>query len=75
VDWQSLTFIGERHHIQLRIPGPHSADVAERMTLDLENADFAIPGQIVADIVQIGEVEYTGDGSATLCIEALTIAE
>jgi glycine cleavage system aminomethyltransferase T len=75
VDWQSLTFIGERHHIGLRIAGPNSVEVVERMTDDLENADFTIPGQIVADIMQIGEVEYTGDGSATLCIEALTIAE
>ena len=25
-DWQSLTFIGERHEMELRIPGPDAAD-------------------------------------------------
>ena len=29
VDWQSLTFVGERHEMELRIPGP-DADAAGR---------------------------------------------
>lgn len=75
VDWQSLTFVGERHQIGLRVSGPDSADVMARLTSGLEDAEFEIPGQIVADIAIIGEPGPTGDGSTTVNIEALTIAD
>ena len=75
VDWQSLTFVGERHEISLRITGPHSEAVARRLTHGLENADFVIPGQMVADVAVATGPERTGDGSTQLTIEALTIAE
>jgi hypothetical protein len=75
VDWQSLTFVGERHEISLRIAAPHSEAVVERMTHRLEDADFVIPGQIVADIAVASGPERTADGSTQLTIEALTIAE
>ena len=75
VDWQSLTFLGERHHVTLRIIGPSSAAAVTRLISGLEDAEFSIPGQIVADIVLVGEPEYACDGSATLRIEALTVAE
>lgn len=29
VDWQSLTFVGERHELELRIPGPGSDAIAK----------------------------------------------
>ncbi len=74
-DWQSLTFVGERHQISLRIAGPHSDAVARRMRDGLEDADFAIPGQIVADISVISGPEKAGDGSTQLSFEALTVAE
>lgn len=73
VDWQSLTMVGERHQLALRIPGPLAADIAERLCDGLEDAEFALPGQIVADIA-IAEVPSTAsDGSVCLAIEALTI--
>ena len=75
VDWQSLTFIGERHHISLRFSGPDSAAAVARFTSGLQDAEFSIPGQIVADIAIIGEPDRPEDGSAILAIEALTIAE
>jgi hypothetical protein len=75
IDWQSLTFVGERHEISLRIAGPHSDAVAQRLTHGLEDADFVIPGQIVADLAVVSGPERTGDGSTQLSIEALTIAE
>jgi hypothetical protein len=75
VDWQSLTFVGERHEIALRIAGPHSDAVAQRLTYGLEDADFVIPGQIVGDIAVVSGPERTGDGSTELSIEALTIVE
>ena len=74
-DWQSLTFIGERHEMELRIPGPDAGRLAERLTKDLGDAEFAIPGQIVADIGLEQLPRFNADGSISLFIEALTIAE
>lgn len=75
VDWQSLTFVGERHTISLRILGPDSEAAVERLTSGLEDADFVIPGQIVADIAVVGEPEPGSDGSIALNLEALTVAD
>lgn len=71
--WQSLTFDGERHELELRIPGPDADMVVRRMTGGLSDAEFAIPGQIVADIVLFGESRRHDDGSIAITIEALTI--
>jgi hypothetical protein len=75
VDWQSLTFVGERHNISLRITAPHSDAIAQRLASGLEDADFVIPGQIVADIAVVGEPKLCDDGSTEVSLEALTIAE
>jgi hypothetical protein len=75
VDWQSLTFTGERHEIELRVPGPNSGEIFERMCDRLEVAEFSIPGVIVADIGVRGEAKLALDGSTSLTIEALTIAD
>ena len=74
-DWQSLTFVGERHHLQLRVTGRGSSEVAERIGAGIQDAEFNIPGQIVADIAVSGEPAHAADGSTVLTIEALTIAE
>jgi hypothetical protein len=75
VDWQSLTFIGERHEMELRIPPPDAQALADRISDGLGDAEFAIPGQIVADIGLHFPPSDNRDGSVTLNIEALTIAE
>ena len=75
VDWQSLTFIGERHEMELRVPGPGSDALAARLTDGLADAEFSIPGQIVADIGLRQPPSRHRDGSVTLHIEALTVAE
>src|SRR5687768_11568043 len=75
VDWNSLTFSGERHVIDLRITGADSADIVDRLSDGLEDAEFAIPGQIVADIAVVGAPVRSMDGSLSLTIEALTVAE
>ena len=75
VDWRSLTFTGERHLIELRIPGPDSRLIAERMCAGLEEAEFSIPGVIVADIGVAGTPRHALDGSTSITIEALTVAE
>jgi len=74
-DWRSLTFAGERHRIDLRVPGPRAAEVAELLTRDLGEADFSIPGQIVADIAVEGAMIEHPDGAISLTVEALTIEE
>jgi len=74
-DWQSLTFIGERHEMELRLPGPDADRLAELLTIELTDAEFSIPGQIVADIGLERPAIRQPDGSVSLHFEALTIAE
>jgi len=75
VDWQSLTFVGERHEMELRISGRDAQSVAVRLTDGLCDAEFSIPGQILADIGLRQPLSNGGDGSVTIHLEALTIAE
>ena len=75
VDWRSLTFTGERHLIELRVSEPYSQEVTQRMCAGLEDAEFSIPGVIVADIGVAGTPSRCVDGSTTLTIQALTIAD
>jgi hypothetical protein len=72
-DWQSLTFIGEQHRIRLRIPAPEAAETAARLVNGLEDAEFPLPGHLVADIALAGEPERSNDGSISLTLEALTV--
>jgi hypothetical protein len=74
-DWRSLTFTGERHLFELRIVGPDSTASVERMCAGLDDAEFSIPGTIVADIAVAGTPAQGLDGSISLTIEALTVAE
>jgi hypothetical protein len=74
-DWQSLTFIGERHEIGLRLPAPGAAETLTRLTDGLGQCEWRVPGQIVADIAVAGNAECADDGSIGVTIEALTIVE
>jgi len=74
-DWQSLTFIGERHDIRLRIPGPDSGLIVRRLLDGLENAEFEVWGHFVADITVAEGPFNREDGSVELGIEALTVAD
>lgn len=75
IDWQSLTFAGERHEMELRIPPPDAIAVANRITEGLADAEFSVSGQIVADIGLERALSHNRDGSITLHLEALTVAE
>lgn len=75
VDWQSLTFIGERHRFSLAVAGADAERLFEHVTSGLAEAEFHIPGQLVADICVAGEPERRDDGSIAFTIEALTVAE
>ena len=74
-DWQSLTLTGERHVFELRVSPPHAQAIAERMCAGLEEAEFSIPGLIVADIAVTEGPVSEKDGSACVTVEALTIEE
>ena len=74
-DWQSLTFVGERHEIFLRIPGPNADTLLHWLIDDLEHAEFTIPGHCVADILVSGDPQRHEDGSISVELNALTIAD
>lgn len=74
-DWQSLTFVGERHEIHLRIIGSDAAAVAARLTDGIGDADFALRGHVVADIALGAPLRHEPGGGVEIVLEALTIAE
>ena len=73
-DWHSLIFTGERHQFLLHLTGPDAEGAFRALTDGLEDAEFAIPGQIVADIRADRRPE-SAEGSIAVAVEALTIAE
>jgi len=73
-DWQSLTFNGERHHLALRVTGTDSGAAVDRMCEGLADAEFSIPGMLVADIGVVGTPRRAPDGATELIIEALTLS-
>jgi phosphoribosylamine-glycine ligase len=73
-DWQSLTLMGERHDVRMRIPGPEALGVVEGLVDGLEEAEFSIAGHLVADIICKRPSRALADGSMEVAIEALTIA-
>jgi hypothetical protein len=75
VDWRSLTFAGERHQIALRVTGSDSGRAVERMLQGLEDAEFSIPGVLVADIAVLGQPERGLDRATSVRIEALTVSD
>lgn len=69
VDWQSLTFVGERHEFQLRVAGPDAAEILSPVLADLNEAEFAVPGHLVADIAIVDQPRRQADGSITVALE------
>src|SRR6478672_11690073 len=74
-EWRSLTFNGERHLIRLRIRAPGAGLVVDRMCAGLEDAEFDLPGALVADIAVVNAPICEPDGSMCLVIEALTVVD
>jgi hypothetical protein len=68
-----LTFVGERHEMRFRIPGPNADATYRAIAGDLADSEFPIPRQILADIAVFGTPTRESDGSLCFCIEALTI--
>lgn len=74
-DWHSLTLEGERHRFALRLAGPDSRRAAVRLCDGIEDAEFTVPGWIVADVAVDREPVIAADGAVEIGIEALTIRE
>lgn len=74
-DWRSLTLEGERHEFRLRLIGSDVAGVLARLRDGIEDVEFSIPGQIVADVLVADARPPAADGSVLVTLEALTIAE
>jgi len=74
-DWQSLTFVGERHEMTLRIVGSDAQQIYEAITGNLSEAEFPLPGHVVADVAVFGAPARSADGSISFAIEALTIQD
>lgn len=66
--WASATFIGARHRVTLAVRGEQAMERAELLRDALPEAEFAIPGHIVADLT-VDQVEQDGDAAIlTLCV-------
>ena len=76
VDWQSLTFSGERHQAGFVIRGNDALALARRWTADLSTAEIPIgQGRFVADISVPADLSELEDGSVLVELEALTLSE
>jgi hypothetical protein len=54
---------------------PGARAVADQLTRDLGEAEFTLPGHIVADIAVEGAMVEHPDGAISLTIEALTVED
>lgn len=61
--------------MRLRIPSLDAEAIAASLVEGIEDAEFAVPGHVVADIALAGEPEHQPDGSILVAIEALTVEE
>ena len=60
VDWQSLTFMGERHEMELRVPGPDASAPVDRLTVEFQlcNPDVAFLSKVAFSAFAIDDSEY-----------------
>lgn len=70
--WASATFIGARHALTMLLTGEDAASRAAALTQTLPEADFTIPGHLVADIA-IDPIQQNGSGEFRLTLSILTI--
>ena len=73
VDWQSLTFTGERHILCLGLSAPGAVAAAARLRDGIGDAEWHLRGHVVADIMITGE-RMADDGSILVSLEALTLS-
>lgn len=66
--WASATFLGAQHRATIRFTGPDHCHKAEAFASTLPDAEFSIPGHIVADACvdawQMSDLHTTGQACA-----------
>jgi hypothetical protein len=72
-DWGSLTFEGERHELVLRLAGTDRSATTALMLDGLDEHEFELCGQIVADITAHITQTTDVDRAIEVRIEALTV--
>ncbi|MEM8695546.1 MAG: hypothetical protein AAGE05_05940 [Pseudomonadota bacterium] len=70
--WSSITFTGARHRFILRFDGAQAETSIRSLAEGLDYAEFDLGRYILVDIAIVDTV--IGDGSATIEIEALILA-
>lgn len=68
-NWASVTFSGTRHKLTLRV----AAEAAGPFLDGIEEAEFRLPGHIVADIAVVSR--ECGEGGTRIALEALTVED
>jgi hypothetical protein len=71
--WASVTFRGARHRVRFTLEGEVAEAAADAFLAGMEEAEFDLPGHILADIALAGD-ERSG-GGVRLTIEALTVTD
>jgi hypothetical protein len=71
--WASATFTGAQHLADLRYTGSQAHDRADKLAKGLPEAEFAIPGHIVADLSI--ESRDLGQDEAHLQLAILTVED
>ncbi len=71
--WASVTFSGERHEFTLLVEGENALGCATRLQRTITCDEFAIRGQLVADIL-VNNLNTDAEG-VRLDIEALTVVD
>jgi hypothetical protein len=70
--WASATFIGARHAVTLVLRGEDAMARADALRMMLPEAEFHLPGHIVADLV-VDSISSDEPGAAKLLLSVLTI--
>jgi hypothetical protein len=77
-DWASLTLVGGRHELDIRLEGEGAAAALARLQVELPELDIAIAGHILAELVVVpapADDDAAPAGSVALSLRALAIQE
>lgn len=74
--WASVTFSGTRHRVTLCYTGQSEVEAGEFMLAEVEEHEFRIPGQLVADaqVVRVGH-ELIPDAKLRVELELLLLED
>lgn len=71
--WSSATFSGVRHSVSIKLFGPYAHQRANEFAGQLAEAEFRLPGHIVADICLDGQ--KLSEDAAWLDVAVLTVED